>query len=200
MRLYSDQLQTGMLVRYGKGETALAVLTQPHAGGWHGKQCMGGVTFMTEFYTPSLTDRQTWVRCEKWRRDERQKDMSYGLTFNTLREANAKRAETAEKFAACKNWTLDQWFKALVGEIGEFANISKKVDRGDLTIDEAKEDLAKEIADVQIYLDLMANNLGIDLGQATREKFNEVSRRIGSFVVIGHDGDMHFLPENFKHG
>lgn len=180
MRLFRNSLQHGMLVRYGNGETALARLTRPHAGGWHGKQCMGGVIFMSEFYAPSEEDFKTWQRCDKWRKNE-----GYSrLSFATLRKANLERANTTEKYAVCKTWTLDQWFKAVVGELGEFANISKKVDRGDFTLEEAKQSLAKEIADTLIYLDLMAHNLDIDLGSATIEKFNEVSQRVGSNIYL----------------
>lgn len=53
----------GDLVRYKDGVTALALHGDPHAGGWHGLQCMGGYTFYSNVYPPSEADRQTWVDC-----------------------------------------------------------------------------------------------------------------------------------------
>src|SRR5690606_19258820 len=70
------------------------------------------------------------------------------------------------------------------GELGEAANLLKKVDRGDLTLDEARPALARELADVQTYLDLLAHRLGVDLGDATVQKWNEVSERIGCALRI----------------
>lgn len=59
----------GDLVRYGDGSTALALHGAPHAGGWHGQQCMGGYTFYSNVYRPSHADRMMWVECSiKWRK------------------------------------------------------------------------------------------------------------------------------------
>ena len=43
---------------------------------------------------------------------------------------------------------------------------------------------SKELADAQIYLDLLAKSIGVDLGEATRAKFNEVSDRVGVPVYL----------------
>lgn len=121
--------------------------------------------------------------------------MTNGLSFNTLRAANEKRLGTS-KYKKCeREWTLAHWMQATVGELGELANLLKKVDRGDFTIDEVRVDIAKEFADVQTYLDIMAMKAGIDLGRATVDKFNEVSARIGSRIYIGDDDDWHMRPE-----
>ena len=74
--------------------------------------------------------------------------------------------------------------QAVVGELGELANIMKKVRRGDLTMDEARPAIAKELADVAIYFDILSMRLGVDLGKAIIAKFNEVSIRVGSTVHI----------------
>ncbi len=111
-----------------------------------------------------------------------------GLTFNTLRNANIERGKTAKKFNKAEKWIPAQWVTALVGELGEAANILKKVDRGDYTLDEVKSDIADELADVQCYLDRLADKLGINLGEATMKKFNEVSRRVESPIYIDADG------------
>ncbi|HMD54928.1 MAG TPA: hypothetical protein VKJ65_10300 [Phycisphaerae bacterium] len=44
----------------------------------------------------------------------------------------------------------------------------------------ARRQLADELADVQTYLDLSAFRAGIDLGQATVDKWNAVSERVQS--------------------
>lgn len=107
-----------------------------------------------------------------------------GLTFNALRKANAERIGSS-KFQECeKHWTPAHWMQATVGELGELANILKKVDRGDFPFSEVKADVGRELADVQTYLDILALKLGIDLGRATIDKFNEVSERIGSHVTL----------------
>lgn len=120
--------------------------------------------------------------------------LTNGLSFGTLREANKQRLGSS-KFRKCEeSWTPAHWMQATVGELGELANLMKKVDRGDMTLEEARVDIAREFADVQTYLDIMAFKLGIDLGRATIDKFNEISKRIGSPVYIGEDDDWHLRP------
>jgi len=129
--------------------------------------------------------------------------MTDGLTFNTLREANLRRmpgfknskGEPAHSKSDGSDWCLAQWSNAVLGELGEAANIIKKVERGDMTLDEARPILAREYADVVTYLDILAYQTGVDLGRATVNKFNEVSERVGSRVYIGSDGDWHYREE-----
>lgn len=122
--------------------------------------------------------------------------MTDGLTFNTLRSANKARLPTfknkhglpAHSEPDGSDWSPAQWLQAMVGELGEYANFRKKFERGDITEAEFQEAAAKELADVQIYLDLLAFRLGIYLGRATLEKFNEVSLRVHSPIHIRDDG------------
>lgn len=121
--------------------------------------------------------------------------MTNGLTFNTLREANKARlpqfknskGERAHSADDGSDWSLGEWCTAVTGELGEAANIIKKVKRGDLSLDEARQSLADEFADVVTYLDILANQCGIDLGKATMAKFNQVSKRVKSNVRIDAD-------------
>lgn len=114
------------------------------------------------------------------------------LTFDKLRKANIARLplfKNAKGGAAHSepdgsDWSLAQWSNAVLGELGEAANIIKKVDRGDMTLEEALPSLAKEFADVQTYLDILAFRAGVDLGQATIDKWNEVSARINCSLRI----------------
>lgn len=80
---------------------------------------------------------------------------------------------------------LDQLMRdlvGLVGEVGEFANLLKKIDLARTTpgyiapsLDEARPALREELADVAIYLFRLATVLGSDLEQAIVEKiqFND---------------------------
>ena len=82
------------------------------------------------------------------------------------------------------DWSLSQWSNAVCGELGEAANIVKKIERGDMTLDEARADLADELCDVLTYLDILAHRAGIDLSDATIRKWNRVSERVGSAVRL----------------
>lgn len=122
-----------------------------------------------------------------------------GLSFKTLRQANQQRlptfrnrqGELAHSKKDGSDWTPAQWLQAVIGELGEYANIRKKFERGDITAGEFFDAACKELADVVTYLDILAGQLSIDLGEATRQKFNEVSQRVGSPVYIGMDDDWH---------
>jgi NTP pyrophosphatase (non-canonical NTP hydrolase) len=103
------------------------------------------------------------------------------LDLATLREANllrSKQYKNARGELVAQQWGLSQWSNACLGELGEAANVIKKIERGDFTLDTAREDLGKELADVMIYLDLLAHAAGISLDTATINKFNEVSERV----------------------
>lgn len=109
------------------------------------------------------------------------------LTFYELRQANVARlplfknakGKPAHSKPDGSDWSIGEWMNATLGELGEAANIVKKIQRGDITFEEALPALKKEFADVQTYLDLTAFRCGIDLGRATIEKWNEVSERVG---------------------
>jgi len=79
----------------------------------------------------------------------------------------------------------------LSGEAGEAANVIKKIERVRLGIARQGEDvaaliehLATELADVIISSDLIAMDLGIDLGKAVRAKFNATSRKNGLTTTV----------------
>lgn len=124
-----------------------------------------------------------------------------GLTFNSLRGANKarlpqfknRRGEPAHSQPDGSDWTLSAWCNAVTGELGELANLIKKIERGDMTLDEARGQVADELADVATYLAILAFRCGVDLGRATIDKFNRVSQRVGSDVRLDAD-DWHREP------
>lgn len=114
------------------------------------------------------------------------------LSFQRLRAANVLRlgqfknakGEPAHSEADGSDWSDAQWLQAVVGELGEYANLKKKVERGDLEFEDALEDLGDELADVVIYLDILAFRLGVDLGEAVRRKFNKTSEKVGASAFL----------------
>jgi NTP pyrophosphatase (non-canonical NTP hydrolase) len=110
------------------------------------------------------------------------------LTFDDVSKANFSRCQRWHPgFPRDDDWTFADWSNAVCGEAGELANVVKKVRRyqcgliGELDppISELMRMLAAEVADVFLYLDLLAAKAGIDLPAAIRAKFNEVSVRQG---------------------
>ena len=100
-------------------------------------------------------------------------------TLSRLREANLKRhkewakgAEISLTFRGCE----------LAGEAGEACNNIKKLERERMGIVGSKislEDIADELADVMICVDLIAMDLGIDMSGAITRKFNATSEKYG---------------------
>ncbi len=66
------------------------------------------------------------------------------------------------------------WATAVAGEVGEACNLIKKQQRGD-DLPNYKEELSAELADIFIYLCLLAENQGINLEDAVIDKFNKVN-------------------------
>lgn len=105
-----------------------------------------------------------------------------GLLFSVLRAANVDRCESGKFNHQLQDWTPAMWACAAAGEMGELCNLIKKQFRGIDVVTEKM--LADEIADVVIYLDLLAARLGIDMGQAVVSKFNETSLKRGSHIRV----------------
>jgi NTP pyrophosphatase (non-canonical NTP hydrolase) len=71
---------------------------------------------------------------------------------------------------------------ALAGEVGELANIVKKIERGTLSKKDAavRRELAMEATDVFIYLMNVFKLLGVDPGKAYEQKRSINERRFGN--------------------
>lgn len=70
---------------------------------------------------------------------------------------------------------------SLAGEVGETANIVKKIARGDCLLDEKKNDLQEEIADIFIYLLKMSYQMDIDLEEAYLYKMKKNQERFQKY-------------------
>ena len=87
-----------------------------------------------------------------------------------------------------ESWSPSDWLTAVTGELGELASLLKMRNRErdglpgnkfSPTQKQIADELADVLADVLTYLDLLAAVLGVDLGRAAVQKFNEVSERVG---------------------
>lgn len=99
--------------------------------------------------------------------------------LSELRQANV-----ARQLEWQKGESVDLSFRGneLAGETGEACNVIKKLERERLgyvgsrvTVD----DLADELADIIICVDLVADKVGINLGKAVINKFNKTSEKYG---------------------
>lgn len=114
------------------------------------------------------------------------------MQFKAFSALNLRRCESSNGFNhLLGSWSLSDWFTATLGELGEAANIAKKLNRvrdgipgNTETPDELRQELADEIADTFIYLDLLAQSAGVNLEDAVIDKFNRTSAKVGFAEVL----------------
>jgi len=111
-------------------------------------------------------------------------DTSRPVSLEDIRAANISRAKEWHGDENTPN--IEYRFMELAGEVGEACNAQKKRQRAAMGIrggvEDTLEDVKEELADVLICLDLVAMDLGIDLGDAVRDKFNKTSEKYGLSV------------------
>lgn len=115
------------------------------------------------------------------------------MTFGEFSSANRARCESPHGFNhPLSGWSTSDWMTAMVGEVGEAANVVKKLNRyrdgvpGNKVSEEAlRIQLRKELGDVFVYLDLMAQSLGFSIADAAAEVFDAKSKEIGYPKVLG---------------
>lgn len=142
------------------------------------------------------------------------------LTFAQLRDANVKRIPTFRNAKGVpyhkpdgSGWTLGEWINALGGEVGETANIIKKIQRGDCRLPDVVRDIMDEVADIQTYLDIVAYRFGLvifegksfnDLRAATIKRYHSAKRtRHGSIGEMSSRlmrwaGDLSFIADQIR--
>lgn len=111
------------------------------------------------------------------------------FTFADLSRTNKQRAQRWHKeFPYSEDgWIGSDWSNAAAGEMGETCNIVKKMRRIDIGTEgnntpprqDLLDALIKEIGDTAVYLDLLAQYYGSDLGECIETAFNQVSEREG---------------------
>ena len=114
------------------------------------------------------------------------------LTFKELADANATRVKRWHP-NGIEDWSPMDWACAAAGEMGECCNAVKKLRRIEDGIANKSDDptrliterpqailaIGDEIADTIIYLDLLAQRLGIDIASFVCAKFNRTSDKYG---------------------
>lgn len=106
------------------------------------------------------------------------------LSFADLREANCERQKEWDPSNAI---TEEYRGNELAGEVGEACNIIKKLARQRLGLRGSRvtaHDLATELADVIICVDLVAMMFNIDLDQAVRDKFNDTTTKYNLTIKL----------------
>ena len=79
-------------------------------------------------------------------------DQNHQMKIDFYEKIDEKNLQALEHLVVC-----------LVGELGEFSNILKKVVRGDSELNEVKHLLDEELIDVFIYLIKISNQFNVDL-------------------------------------
>lgn len=114
------------------------------------------------------------------------------MKWEDFSKVNRSRCEGADGFNhSLSSWSLSDWFTAILGELGEAANVAKKLNRerdgirgNKETAEELRAKLAAELADTFIYLDLLAQSAGVDLPVAVAQVFNAKSDEIGCSIKV----------------
>ena len=102
-------------------------------------------------------------------------------------EAHASRFEWSQAASPENTQPLLYIALALAGEVGELANVVKKLERGDMSYAEALALVEKEAADVLIYLLKLSYQTGIDLETAFVEKQRANAIRFASREKLHDD-------------
>jgi NTP pyrophosphatase (non-canonical NTP hydrolase) len=109
-----------------------------------------------------------------------------GMTFGQFSEANRARCESSQGFNhPLSGWSTSDWMTAMVGEVGEAANVVKKLNRyrdgvpgNKVSEAELRDQLRKELGDVFVYLDLMAQSLGFSIADAAARNWGTMPNSV----------------------
>ncbi len=106
------------------------------------------------------------------------------MTLEELQRSQAEfdRAHAAsipffEPITADNLQALEHLLVCIAGEVGELANIVKKVRRGDRGLEDARPSIVDETADILIYVVKLANQLGFRLDEAFLDKLERNRER-----------------------
>lgn len=108
------------------------------------------------------------------------------LTFAQFSKLNRQRCESPKGFNhKLDGWSTSDWLTATVGELGEAANVIKKLNRyrdnipgNKATVEALQIQLRRELGDVFVYLDLMCQSLGVTVADVATEVFNGKSEEL----------------------
>ena len=114
------------------------------------------------------------------------------MDLETFSRKNRERCESPQGFNhKLTDWSLSDWLTATVGELGEAANVVKKLNRVRDGVPGNKESeaqlrarLLQELADTFIYLDLLLQRVGAEPARVVRDVFNAKSDEVGCRIKL----------------
>ena len=78
---------------------------------------------------------------------------------------------------------LEHLLIAILGELGEAANIVKKISRGDMLLSEVREKISEEIIDILIYVIKLTYQMDIDVEKALNNKIKKNEKRLKKYEL-----------------
>jgi NTP pyrophosphatase (non-canonical NTP hydrolase) len=106
------------------------------------------------------------------------------LTINDLKKIQREFDETLRPEFSFHSTTgeirleeLEHLLVCLFGEVGELANIVKKIRRGDFKFSDKKDEVTEEVVDALIYLIKISNYIDIDLEKEYLKKLATNKKR-----------------------
>lgn len=110
-----------------------------------------------------------------------------GLDLGHFQRVNVERLDVFGH--GLEDWSLLEWAGAAAGELGEAANVCKKIVRQEQAIGGAWaardperavliRKLGEELGDVLAYVSLLASAAGLDLAECTARKFDYISDQV----------------------
>lgn len=119
-----------------------------------------------------------------------------GLDLDYFSKINKLRCQSIDGFDhKLSDWIPEQWTNAAAGEMGECANLTKKIGRHrmgmpgnikqeDKNIADLFLNAVREAADVIIYLDLFIQSCGYNTSEIVKQKFNDKSKELDCSIIL----------------
>jgi len=106
------------------------------------------------------------------------RDKHAALTIADFSRTNWQRH--LESFPGCNGWNLTDWVRNVAWGADEVGAVLESVRCGRRTLDDARAEFGRKIADTFAALDLLATSIDLDLATVVADEFNELSRKVGS--------------------
>ena len=110
--------------------------------------------------------------------------LEYQKNFDKLHKSNFL---WGEKINDSNIEMLEFLMIGLMGEVGESANIVKKIVRGDFTLKDKKKELSEEVSDIFAYLLKIIYQLDIDIEKIYLEKMKKNEERFLKYEEKKYD-------------
>ncbi len=109
----------------------------------------------------------------------------FDLRAFSRRNRRLSEAPNGFKMGSIDRWSLGDWMVAACGELGEAANVVKKLKRASdglpgnkKTEAELREQLGEELGDAAVILDIVVQRAGFDLATLLDRKYKAMCREL----------------------